>query len=97
MLLPEHKMMDSDIFHRSRKERRGSWRDREEESEIELLFLWGCSLGMKCGRLRGTRADKRVQIGKSEQDPSHFYSSVLFPSAQSFYTPPQSILGCYTE
>lgn len=39
---------------------------------------------MKCGRLRGTRADKKVQIGKSEQDPSHFYSFLPIPSAQSF-------------
>lgn len=33
------------------------------------LSLWPCSLGMKCGELRGTRADKKVQIGKYEQDP----------------------------
>lgn len=40
---------------------------RREKSN--RLFLWACSLGMKCGELRDTRADKRVQIGKYEQDP----------------------------
>lgn len=65
-------------------------RKREKSNS---LFLWGCSLGMKCGGLRGTRADKKVQIGKSEQDPSHSHSFLLIPSAQSFsffiyiYTP----------
>lgn len=66
-------MIDSDILQRSRKGEGAQEIERRGEKS-NSLFLWGCSLGMKCGGLRGTRADKKGQIGKSEQDPSHFYS-----------------------
>lgn len=50
------------------------------------LFLWACSLGMKCGELRDTRADKRVQIGKYEQAPVTSILSVS-PLLALFITP----------
>lgn len=47
---------------------------------------------MKCGGLKGARADKKVQIGKCEQDPVTFLLSLLslFFNAQLF----QLLLSC---
>lgn len=51
--------------------------ERRRRRNRNSSFLWGCS-GMKCGGLSGTRADKQVQIAKSERGPSHFFSYSLF-------------------
>lgn len=57
---------------------------RREKSN--RLFLWACSLGMKCGELRDTRADKRAQIGKHEHDPVTSTPSVSSILALLFFS-----------